>query len=244
MAACAAPRVFSTDEPLETCAGGQAALKASGQDLMLAIGTGEGPLILSQSAWQRVAAALGLASDTGTAGNLYTPFSATPTPARFLTVPRLAVFQGTTDSGWSGPCTELARARRIEWVLANQDAGACFQPCDASGSQAIATHPYLELGGPLDLAVISETSDIIRSLNADAPPNPQVDGIIGAGTLAGTRTRLDYTSQPQGRVVATCEDGSARVQCWTAPSCWATGEPHICFGQRFGQNGWAPVCPN
>jgi hypothetical protein len=243
MAACAAPRVFSTTEPLETCASGQAALKASGQDLTLAIGTGEGPLILSQSAWGRIAAQLGMANDAGTAGDLYTPFSTAPISAHFLTVPGLAVFQGTTDTGWSGPCTELARARRIEWVLANQDAGACFQPCDASSGKAIATHPYLELGGPLDLAVISETSDLIQSLNADTPPNPQVDGIIGAGTLAGTRTRLDYTSQPQGRVVATCEDGSTRDQCWTAPSCWATGGPHICFGQPRGQSGWAPVCP-
>ena len=243
LAACAAPRVFFTTEPLETCASGQAALKASGQDLMLAVGTGEGPIILSQAAWGRIAAQLGMASDAGTAGDLYTPFSATPTPARFLTVPRLAMFQGTTDSTWSGPCTELARARRIEWVLANQGAGACFQPCDASGSQAIATRPYLELGGPLDLAVISDASDVIRSINADTPPNPQVDGIIGAGTLAGTRTRLDYTSQSQGRVVAACEDGSTRDQCWNAPICWATGGTHLCFGQLLGQDGWAPVCP-
>jgi hypothetical protein len=241
LAACAVPRGFSTTEPLETCARGEAALKASGQDLMLAIGTGEGPLILSQSAWERIAAQMGLANDAGTAGDLYTPFSATPTPAHFLTLPRLALLQGITDSGWSGPCTELARARRIEWVLANQASGACFQPCDASGSQAIATHSYLELGGPLDLAVISETSEVIRSLNVDTPPNPQVDGIIGAGTLAGTRMRLDYPSTPQGRVIAACEDGSTRDQCWPAPSCWATGQSHVCFGQV--PVAWAPVCP-
>jgi hypothetical protein len=239
LAACAAPRAFSTTEPMEACVSGEGALKASGQDLMLAIGTGEGPLILSQSAWQRIAAQLGLASDAGTAGDLYTPFSLAPTPARFLTLPRLAIFQGISDSGWGGPCTELARARRIEWVLANQSAGACFQPCDASGGQAIATHPYLELGGSLDVAVISETSDVIRSLNVDTPPNPQVDGIIGAGTLAGTRFRLDYPSTPQGRAIAACEDGSTRDQCWPAPSCWATA--HSCFGQV--PLVWAPVCP-
>ena len=240
LAACAAPRSFSTTEPLETCARGESALKASGQDLMLAVGTGEGPLIVSQSAWQRIAAQLGLASDAGTVGDLYTPFSP-PTPACFLTVPRLAIFQGIPDSGWSGPCTELARARRIEWALANQNAGACFQPCDANSGQAIATRSYLELGGPLDVAVVSETSDVIRSLNADTPPNPQVDGIIGAGTLAGTRLRLDYTSKPQGRVIAACEDDSTRDQCWSAPSCWATGTPHVCFGQV--PTAWAPVCP-
>ena len=156
-------------------------------------------------------------------------------------MPGLAVFQGTVDNGWSGPCAELARARRVEWVLANQDAGACFQPCDASGSQAMATRSYVELGGALELAVISETSEVIRSLNVDAPPKPQIDGIIGAGTLAGTRLRLDYTAQPQGRVIATCEDGSTRDQCWAAPSCLAAGQPHLCFGQL--DQTWAPVCP-
>jgi hypothetical protein len=106
----------------------------------------------------------------------------------------------------------------------------------------VTTHSYVELGGTLDLAVISETSDIIRSINVDSPPQPQVDGIIGAGTLAGTRLRLDYTSTPQGRVIAVCEDGSARDQCWTAPSCpglSASGQT-LCFGQPVPT--WPPAC--
>jgi len=243
LAACAAPRAFSTSEPQEACAHGEVTLRASGQDLMLAVGTGEGPLILSQSAWQRIAVTMGLANDAGTAGDLYTPFSTAPTPARFLTVPRLAVFQdGTTDTSWGGPCAELARARRVEWALANQAAGACFQPCDASGGRAVSTHAYLELGGALDVAVISETSDVIRSINVDSPPKPQVDGIIGAGTLAGTRLRLDYAATPQGRVIAACEDGSTRDQCSTAPSCpglSANGRT-LCFGQPVP--AWPPAC--
>ena len=239
------PHSFSTAEPVETCANGEAALKASGKDLMLAVGTGEGPLILSQSAWQRIAVQLGMANDAGTLGDLYTPFSTTTISAHFLTVPSLAVFQGITDSAWGGPCTELARARRVEWVLANQPTGACFQHCDASSGQPVTTHSYLELCGPRALAVISETSPLIRSLIVDTPPNPQVDGIIGASTLAGTRLHLDYPAQPQGRVLATCEDGSTRDACWAAPSCLAAGAPHLCFGQLFGQSpgGWAPVCP-
>ena len=242
LAACAAPRSFSTAEPAETCAQGEVAVKASGQDLMLAIGTGEGPLILSQSAWNRIATQLGMTSDAGTAGSLYTPFSTSPTPARFLTVPRLAVFQGITDSNWVGPCAELARARRIEWALTNQATGACIQRCDASGSHALATHAYLELAGALDVAVVSETSEVIRSINSDAPPNPQVDGIIGAGALAGTRLRLDYTAQPQARVLVSCEEDSVRDQCWTAPTC--PGQPatnQVCFGQPVA--GWPIVCP-
>lgn len=243
LAACAAPRAFSTGEPQETCAQGEVAVRASGQDLLLAVGTGEGPLILSQSAWQRIAVTMGMADDAGTAGDLYTPFSTAPTPAHFLTVPRLAVFQdGTADTSWGGACSELARARRVEWALVNQGTGGCFQPCDASGGRAVSTHAYLELGGAIDLAVISETSDVIRSINVDSPPNPQVDGIIGAGTLAGTRLRLDYTASPQGRVIAVCEDGSTRDQCWTAPSCpgLSAGGQTLCFGQPVP--AWPPAC--
>lgn len=243
LAACAAPRAFSTTEPQEACAHGEVALRASGADLNLAVGTGEGPLILSQSAWQRIAVAMGMANDAGTVGNLYTPYSTAPTPAHFLTVPRLAVFQdGTTDTNWLGPCAELARARRVEWALVNKGTGGCFQPCDASGGRAVTTHPYLELGGAIDLAVISETSAVIRSMNVDSPPQPQVDGIIGAGTLAGTRVRLDYTSNPPGRVIAACEDSSTRDQCWTAPSCpglSASGQT-LCFGQPVP--AWPPAC--
>jgi len=246
LSACAAPRAFSIGEqPAETCATGEVATKATGQDLMLALGTGEGPLILSQSAWNRIAAQLGMTSDAGTAGDLYTPFSTAPTPAHFLTLPRLAIFQGTSDSSWNGACIELARARRIEWALANQASGACFQHCDVSSGQAINTRSYIELGPALDLAVVNDSSELLRSLNVDSPPNPQVDGIIGAATLAGTRLHLDYVAQPQGRVIADCETGSERAQCWTAPSCpagWpAKAEGHFCFGQSVPF--WPPVCP-
>jgi len=243
LAACAAPRVFSTSEVQETCATGEVALKASGGDLQLALGTGEGPLILSAAAWARLAARLGMPVDAGATGELFTPFSSTATPARFLTLARLALFQGAADAAWSGACAELARARRIEWVLANQDQGACFQPCDASGGQALTTRSYLEIGGPLALAVVSETSAVIQALNVDMGARPQVDGIIGAAALAGTRLRLDYPSQPSGRVIASCLDSTTRDACLAVPGCpglSAQGQTHVCFGQP--PRGWAPVC--
>jgi hypothetical protein len=243
LAACAAPRVFALTEPAEACARGEAGIKASGQELMLAVGTGEGPLILSEPAWQSVAAQLGVASDAGTAGLLHTAFTSTGVPALFVDIPRLALFQSTDDQDWLGACAELARARRIEWALARAEDGACFQRCDASGSRAMTTRPYLELGGSLRVAVVSQTSEIIRSLNADAPPNPQVDGVVGAGTLAGTRLRLDYAATPSGRVVAACEAESSREGCWAAPACpgFPEGSAHTCFGQAV--SAWPPVCP-
>jgi hypothetical protein len=49
-------------------------------------------------------------ADAGTAGDLYTPFATAATPDRFVDLPRLAIFQGTTDRSWLGACAELARA--------------------------------------------------------------------------------------------------------------------------------------
>jgi len=249
LAACAAPRAFTTTDAQEVCPRGEVALRASGQDLVLAVGTGEGPLVLSESAWQAIAAQIGVAADAGTQGTLYTPFAAAGTPARFVDVPRLAVFQGTTDSTWLGACAELGRARRIEWVLANQDTNLgtqpCFQPCDADGGHSVSTRSYLELGGTLRAAVVSDASEVLRSLNSDAPPRPQVDGIIGAGTLAGTRLRLDYLLQGSNRVVASCREGSSRETCWAAPGCPGFTDSnekkrYKCFG--MADRRWAPVC--
>jgi hypothetical protein len=250
LSACAAPRAFATTDPQETCALSEVATKSSGENLLLAVGTGEGPLILGESAWTRVASQMGLSPDAGTAGLLYTPFSTTAVPALFVSLPRLAILQGTTDNTWTGACAELASARRIEWVLANQQStdnptgSACFQPCDASGGQALTTRSYLELGGPLLAAVVSDASVVISTLNSDVPANPVVDGIIGAGTLAGTTLQLDYPAQPDGRVIAACEYASSRDACWAAPSCpslSASGQTHTCFGQP--PLPLAPVCP-
>jgi hypothetical protein len=240
LAACAAPRSFSPSEAQETCAKGEVAIKASGTNLLLAVGTGEGPLILSQSAWARVAAQLGLAADAGTPGDLFTPFSAQATAAHFLDLPRLAILQGTTDSSWIGACAELARARRAEWVFTNQASGACFQPCDANGGSMVASRPYMELGGSLRTAVVDDASDLMRALNADAPPKPRVDGVMGAATLAGLRVRLDYLATPQGRVIANCLEGETRDTCYGAPSCPARNAR--CFG--LADPGTAVVCPN
>jgi hypothetical protein len=246
LAACAGPRVAAATDPAEICLRGETGIRSSGENMLLAIGTGEGPLVLSQSAYERLAAKLGLAADAGTPGELYTPFFSpapdNPATARFVSLPRLALFQGTTDSSWMGPCSELARARRIEWVLANQANGSCFQPCDVSGEQPYATRPYLELAGPLSAAIVPDTSDIIRSLNADVAAKPHIDGIVGAATLAGTRLRIDYQATPQGRAIGNCLDGETRDTCFAAPSCpgLAQTQRHACFGQTWTRS--APAC--
>lgn len=246
LSACAAPRVAAATDPVETCLRGESDVRTSGENMLLAIGTGEGPLILAQSAWERLAARLGLAPDAGSPGELFTPFFSPPADnlpaARFVSLPRLALFQGTTDSSWMGPCSELARARRIEWVLANQANGSCFQPCDVSGDKPHATRPYLELAGPLVAAIVPDTSDLIRSLNADVSAKPHIDGIVGAATLAGTRLRIDYRATPQGRAIANCLPGETRNTCFAAPSCpgLEQNKKHTCFGQPWERT--APAC--
>ncbi|MGD0837164.1 MAG: hypothetical protein ABSB49_11035 [Polyangia bacterium] len=250
LSACAAANPFATTDPRQVCATGQTNVLASGQDLMLAVGTGEGPLVLSQAAWSRIAAGLGLAADAGTPGDLYTPYSAAPTQANFVSLPSLALLQGITDSSWLGPCADLARARRVEWVLANQAQTnpadranqSCFEPCDVSSGESVATHAYLELDGALVTAVVPDTSDLILSLNADVAAQPHVDGLIGAATLAGTGIWIDYAAQPQGRVVAGCLAGETRATCFAAGSCQnlAQGQQAFCFGQSWQRS--APLC--
>jgi hypothetical protein len=138
----------------------------------------------------------------------------------------------------------LARGRRIEWTLANQDNGACFQPCDVSAGVALPAAPYLEIGSDLHAAIVSDTSEIISNLNADFPSGAQVDGVIGAETLAGIRFEIDYVSQPQGRLVAFCDPGVDRQTCWASPLCLGlsgAGQTHRCFG--LPPRGLAPACP-
>jgi hypothetical protein len=240
--ACGQPVAFSPEGEMQTCAKGEVEVKSSGADLLLMLSTGHDPLVLSASAWQR------LSGQTATpeAGEpmLYSPLVSDPVPAHWVSVPRLALVDGDSGESWHGACAELARARRIEWTTAHLDQpGACFQPCDVSGNKALPAVAYLEIGSDLRAAVVSDSSDLIRGLNQDFPAAPQVDGIIGAGTLAGTSFEIDYVSQP-ARLVASCEFGSDRQRCWAPPRCEGLSgkkQTHNCFGLK--DRGYAPACP-
>ncbi len=242
---CAAPREFASDEVEEICEKGEANLRASGANLLLGISTGHGPLVLSASAWARITGQAAVAPD-GSEPPLYSPLVSEPVPAHWVTLPRLALMdRGDSDDDWPGACVELARSRRIEWTLANQATGACYQPCDSDGSLARTSLAYLELGGALAAAVVSDTSDLMRTLNVDVPPGAQIDGLIGAAALAGTRLEIDYPSGPDGRLTAVCESGADRKACYAAPRCprlSGSGQSHACFGLP-PQSELAPVCP-
>jgi hypothetical protein len=200
-------------------------------------------LVLSASAWQR----LGGQVTAPLAGepNLYSALVADPVPAHWETVSRLALVDGDSGDPWPGACAELARARRMEWTLANQASGGCFQPCDVSGGKALPAAAYVEIGSDLPAAIVADSSELISSLNEDFPSGAQVDGVIGTETLAGIRIEIDYVSQPLGRLMAACEAGVDRQTCWTAPRCYGPSDvdqTHMCFGLL--PPGRAPACPH
>jgi hypothetical protein len=239
---CGNPTAFVPDGPVQTCKTGDVRGQASGTDLLLALSTGHGPLVLSASAWQR----LGGQVTAPLAGepNLYSALVADPIPAHWETASRLALVDGDSGEPWPGACAELARARRIEWTLANGDNGACFQPCDVSGGVSLPAAAYVEIGSDLPAAIVADTSELISSLNEDFPSGAQVDGVIGTEALAGLHIEIDYVSQPLGRLVAACDASVDRQTCWTAPRCFdpsGAGETQMCFG--LPPRGRAPVCP-
>ena len=243
MRACGNPPVFVADGPEQTCKTGEVEVQAAGSNLLLALSTGHGPLVLSASAWRRLGGQVPSPLGAGEAA-LYSPLAANPIPAHWATVSRLALVNGDSGDAWPGACAELARARRIEWTLANQDNGTCFQPCDVSSGVALPAAAYLEIGSDLPAAIVSDTSDLISNLNEDFPSGAQVDGVIGTEALAGIRIEIDNVSQPQGRLVAACEPGADRQTCWAAPTCLGlsgSDQTHTCFG--LSSRGLAPACP-
>jgi hypothetical protein len=243
MRVCGNPPTFDPNGPAQTCNTGEVELQAAGTNLLLALSTGHGPLVLSASAWQRLGGQVPSPLGAGESA-LYSPLVADPVPAHWVTVSRLALVDGDSGDAWPGACAELARGRRIEWTLANQDNGACFQPCDVSGGVALPAAAYLEIGSDLPAAVVSDNSDLMSNLNEDFPSGAQVDGVIGTEALAEIRIEIDNVSQPQGRLVAACEPGADRQTCWAVPRCVspsAASQTNRCFGLL--PHGLAPVCP-
>jgi hypothetical protein len=112
----------------------------------------------------------------------------------------------------------------------------CLEDCDSEGSNLISA-AYLELGGALPVAVVSDSSRVILDLNPNLPFDEYVDGIVGTAALSGTRFEVDYLSigRSRARVVARCEPGVDRDRCFNLGRCdrsiggSASAE---CFGRR------------
>lgn len=226
--ACLAADVSTGRDLPAACPRGGAVSASKGVDLNLAIGTGVGPVVLGESAWNRVAAAFGMSPQAGVPAPLYLPVSETAIEARWINVPRLALVNDET--GDLGPCAELARSRRLESAQVRAAEAAvtpganappvCLEDCDSEGDLIVGA-AYLDLGGTLPVAVVKDSSRVIQDLNPGLPFDEYVDGIVGTAALAGTRFEVDYLSigRSRARVVARCEPGVGRDRCFNLGRC-------------------------
>jgi hypothetical protein len=244
--ACAAPRVFSRDEPLQQCcARGDEITRSTGVDLSLLLATGVGPMVLSRSAWTRVAATLTPAPTT-TPGTLLVATWPTPITADWTSLPRFALVDGfdPPSTGDEGPCVDLGRARRIEWTAAQAAAqaqqppavSACAQPCDTdptTPSDSLNSAAYIELGGAIPVAIVKDAEPYLQALRFDIrPEGPDIDGLVGAGALGAARLEVDYLSDTP-RAIFSCEVGSTPDTCYAASRCPHLPDhdhQHLCFG--------------
>jgi hypothetical protein len=241
--ACAAPEAFTPQvESMKDCCTAAAAVEnATGTDLSLLVSTGVGPLVLGQSAWNRLSAKLDPATVAPmTEAKLLLATWPTEIEAHWTTIPRLALvnMESSVDNN-PGACVELGRSRRTEWVAtrqaANQTLAACFWPCDADPRESDKSQnsaAYVEIGDPIPVAVISDDEPWLQGLRFDVrPEGPDIDGVLGAGALGPSHVEIDYHSSPH-RLIFSC-DGADRSACWAAGRCPRLpdqNQKHVCFG--------------
>jgi hypothetical protein len=248
---CAAPRAFApTEDREQCCARGDEIGLATGIDLALLLATGVGPMVLTQSAWARIVAKGVLpAMPAMTRGPLLVATWPTAIDAEWTTLPRFALVDGSEPpaSGDQGPCVDLARARRIEWTVAQASmqqpfsahaaVSACTQPCDtdpASPSESMNSAAYLEVGGDVPVAVVADAEPFLQSLRFDIrPEGPDIDGLVGTAALGAARVEIDYLSDTP-RAILSCELTTPREACYAAARCPrlpSLDYQHLCFGQ-------------
>jgi hypothetical protein len=237
---CAAPTSFvPAIKPQACCNRTEEVAVATGADLSLVLATGVGPVVLSQSAWARVASKL----DTQPA-MLEAPLRIatwpTTIPAVWTTLPRVALVNLEAGVNDPGPCAELARSRRLEWVSYQQvmgpEFGACAQPCDTDPREkdkAQNSAAYIEIGGQVPIAIIADNEPLLQGIRVDVrPEGPEIDGLLGAAGLGLSRLEIDYRNNPT-RLIFSCESDSPRDRCWTAARCPRLPDrehKHLCFG--------------
>jgi hypothetical protein len=243
--ACGAPDTFVPTVPPDPCCTHGAEISAAkGVDLSLLLATGTGPLVLSRAAWTRLAANLP-APPAMTSASLLIATWPRAIPAAWTSIPRLALVDGGEPpaTGDEGPCVDLGRSRRIEWVARQQaasaaagsDTSACVQLCDTNPgtNEALNSAAYLELGGAIPVAVIDDAEPFLQSLRFDIrPEGPEVDGLLGAGALGSARLELDYLGD-QPRAIFSCEPGVTPDSCYAAARCPHLpdhDQKHLCFG--------------
>jgi hypothetical protein len=247
------PATFSADNPPPACCtAADVTTLATGIDLSLMVDTGVGPLVLSQSAWTRVAANYAFLNASSNL-TLPTPVSSplliatwpVPLDATWSTIPRFALVNLEAGANLDpGPCAELARSRRTEIVsyqtvmnplLATPVPPICGAPCDidpSNSGEAQNSAAYLEIDGDIPVAIISDEEPFLQGLRFDVlPEGPELDGLVGASALGRARLEIDYLSSPT-RAVFSCEEDATRDVCFAAARCPQLPDrdhQHLCF---------------
>jgi hypothetical protein len=251
---CAAPDVFDRQAALpDRCCSGDERSLATGTDLSLLLSTGVGPVVLARSAWLRINARMGTAPPVGTARPLALALAAQPLNAEWNHLPRLALVDQEADfSSDPGPCAELGRARRLEQVALRQSQNmalaACALPCDQdprARERAQNSAAYVELDEEVEVAIIEDTEPLLDAVRKEVlPEGPQIDGFLGATSLARTHVELDYLGK-NTRAIFSCEAAGADTRCRAVARCPrlpGRGQTRACFG--LPAHGLPEMCDN
>jgi hypothetical protein len=176
-----------------------------GHDALLVVSTGVGPTVLSRTAF--VAAGGVVTADQR---SLYLPGATAPETLDMGVLSRLALTaQQSTERG---PCTELAISRTAERGSCTASIADCG--CNPVSQQlTCSAGATVELGGPIQVAILEDTHPILQALRDELRPNvASVSGFLGMSELARLESvDLDY---PNGRVLMKC---GASATCKARP---------------------------
>ncbi|MCD6500078.1 MAG: hypothetical protein J7M25_17435 [Deltaproteobacteria bacterium] len=197
-------------------------IPVSGTDAYLLVATGTLPLVLGHNAFQRLKAAGADRSPPETYEStpkmLYQQSEAIEAEA--TTITRIAVVGNSSDG--LGPCGELARSRRTQWIHtyrseADWTSGAWKL---THGSAAVAefdgSRDATAGTGRLDVYAVPDESNLLQGIRFEVGADlPQVDGLIGHEFLRRFQMIIDY---PGSRLVLRC----ARYRLPSGQTCDAT----------------------
>jgi len=216
-------------------------IPASGTDAYLLVATGTLPLVIGDSAFQRLKGAgadkTPATTYESTPKMLYQQSGAIEAEATAIT--RIAVVGNSSDG--LGPCGELARSRRIQWLhtyksAADWTSGAWKL---THGAAAVAefdgSRDATSGTGRLDVYAVPDESSLLQGIRFEVGADlPQVDGFIGHEFLRRFQMIIDY---PGDRLVLRC----GRYRMPSGKTCDATAVE--ANGQSCCESTGRCLCP-
>jgi hypothetical protein len=186
-----------------------------GTDMTFVVGTGFGPVVLTDEAVQRLRGAAP-ASHDGTLAQLGLTVPASP-----MALSELVIVDDRDPA--LGPCGELAVRRGLlkEGLTGVNDAVACGQS-ECSGNDCVnrknnsVLAATIRVAGETTAAAVSETRAPLEGLRAEIRPRfPEIDGILGGAFLRRFVFEFDYPNQRW--IALRCSDPSD-ASCSVGPT--------------------------